>query len=214
MFTLSFLLVTHFSFTSQAAPYGIRNIVIKSFQAVADGKTAKLSWDLAEMDHEVTCYLQRSEDGSVFNTIETFTIKEGFRGVMRTMDKLSAPGQYYYRLHISKPGFIPYVSGIVSVRINAEAEATTTNATGYQVMNPFRDQLTVKGKFGKGSLRVEISDMNGRVRLVQHLDGPANSNRINIGTSQLDKGAYILRVLQNEGNAQNLLMTKRIIKND
>lgn len=220
MFTLSFLLVTHFSSLSFAGNssfegYGVYNIVLKSFQAVADGKSAKLTWELGDMDHEVTCALERSEDGIRFNAIETYTIKEGFRGTMRAVDKLQKAGQYYYRLTITKPGFIPYVSGIVTVRINADVETTTNTATtGYQVMNPFRHQLTIKGKFSNKPLRVEISDMNGRVRMVKTIEGSANNDRISLFTGNLDKGAYILRVKEDNAAGQTLLMTRRIIKND
>ena len=63
-------------------PFGATNIVLKSFLASTDGKSAHLTWELAEMEQDVYCYIERSEDGRKFSAIETMHITKGFNGVM------------------------------------------------------------------------------------------------------------------------------------
>jgi len=189
-------------------PFGTNNIVLKSFLASADGKSARLTWELAEMEQDVYCYIERSEDGRKFSAIETMHIKIGFNGVMSFIDKNIKPGFYYYRLHISKPGFIPYFSNIISIRISKENE----KENDYRVINPFDQQITVNGKFGVNPLQVEVADMNGRVRISRTINA-MNGKSISISASTLDKGAYILRIREEKAGVQALILTKHIIKN-
>jgi hypothetical protein len=213
--TLSALFLTCLSLHSSAnnstlAPFGVNNIVLKSFLASTDGKSTRLTWELAEMEQEVSCFIERSEDGLRFSKIETMHIKKGFNGVMSLIDKQVSPGLYYYRLHISKPGFIPYLSNIISIRINKESE-TEKN---FRVMNPFSQQITINGKFGNSPLRIEVADMNGRVRIVKTIKPSLNSQSISFSAAALDKGTYILRIKEEKAGELTLILTKHIIKNE
>ena len=189
-------------------PFEVNNIVLKSFLASTDGKSARITWELADMEQEVLCNIERSEDGRKFSTIETMPVKKGFSGVMSLIDKNIKQGSYYYRLHISKPGFRPYLSNIVSIRISKENEKNND----YRVMNPFSEQITINGKFGVNTLLIEVADMNGRVRLVKTIN-PFNAQSISIPAPNLDKGTYILRLKEEKAGEQTLILTKHIIKN-
>ncbi len=191
-----------------SAPFSVNNVVLKSFLASTDGKSTRLTWELADMEQEVYCYIERSEDGLKFSTIETTHIRKGFNGVMSVIDNQIKPGLYYYRLHISKPGFIPYYSNIISIRINKESE----KEKDYRVINPFGQQITVTGKFGVSPLRIEVADMNGRVRISKTIT-PINSQSFSFPASTLDKGAYIIRINEEKAGEQTLILTKHIIKN-
>ena len=189
-------------------PFGVNNIVLKSFLASTDGKSARITWELGDMEQEVYCHIERSDDGRKFSAIETRFVKKGFSGVMSVIDKDIKPGSYYYRLHISKPGFRPYFSNIVSIRISKENE----KENGYRVINPFDQQITINGKFGVNALLIEVADMNGRVRLTKTIM-PLNAQSISIPASNLDKGTYILRIKEEKAGEQTLILTKHIIKN-
>jgi len=189
-------------------PFGAKNIVLKSFLASTDGKSARLTWELAEMEQGVTCYIERSEDGRRFSAVETMYINKGFNGVMSLIDKPMHPGFYYYRLHISKPGFIPYKSNVISIRISKEIE----NEKGFRVINPFDQEITITGKFGNNPVQVEVADMNGRVRISKTIK-PINGQSISIPASNLDKGTYILRIKEEKAGEQTLILAKHIIKN-
>ncbi len=190
-------------------PFGANNIVLKSFLASTDGKSARLTWELAEMEQEVSCYIERSEDGLKFSTIESMHIKRGFNGVMSVIDKQINPGLNYYRLRISKTGFIPYLSNIISIRISKESE----KEKDYRVINPFGQQITINGKFGINPMRIEVADMNGKIRIGKTIT-PLNGQTISIPASTLDKGTYILRIKEEKAGVQTLILTKHIIKNE
>ena len=211
--TLNVLLFTFLTLPDSAhkfssAPFSVNNVVLKSFLASTDGKSARLTWELAEMEQEVYCYIERSEDGLKFNTIESTHIRKGFNGVMSFIDNQVNPGLYYYRLHISKPGFIPFYSNIISIRINKESE----KEKDYRVINPFGQQITIIGKFGLSPLRIEVADMNGWVRIDKTIT-PVSGRSISIPASTLDKGAYIIRIKEEKAGEQTLILTKHIIKN-
>jgi len=213
IFTLNVLFFTCLTIPDSAhnvslTPFGANNIVLKSFLASTDGKSARITWELADMEQEVYCQIERSEDGRLFSTIETMHVKKGFSGVMSLIDKNIKPGSYYYRLHISKPGFRPYFSNIVSIRISKEDE----KVNGYRVINPFDQQITINGKFGVNTLLVEVADMNGRVRLIKTIQ-PLGAQSISIPASNLDKGTYIIRIKEEKAGEQVLILAKHIIKN-
>jgi len=213
--TLTLLMITGVFFQSSAnnnaaSPFGVNNVVLKSFQASTDGKSARLTWELAEMEQEVTCIVERSDDGVNFRAVESAQIKKGFNGVMSMTDKMLSPGVYYYRLHISKLGFIPFLSNIISIRINKENDAVAD----YRVINPFSQQITISGKFGSKAMRIEIADMNGRVRLVKNVAASYSGQSITFSTGSLDKGAYILRIKAINAGEESIIVTKHIIKNE
>ncbi|MGO8056042.1 hypothetical protein, partial [Rhizobium leguminosarum] len=77
------------------------------------------------------------------------------------IDQQVNPGMYYYRLHITKTGFVPYKSNIISIRISKENE----KEKDFRVINPFDHEITINGKFGINPFQVEVADMTGRVRI-------------------------------------------------
>ena len=80
------------------------------------------------------------------------------------------------------------------------------------MINPFDQQITINGKFGINPLQVEVADMNGRVRISRTIN-PMNGQSVSISASTLDKGAYILRIREENAGEQALNLTKHIIKN-
>jgi len=211
--TLNVLLFTFLTLPDSAhkfssAPFGVNNVVLKSFLASTDGKSTRLTWELAELEQEVTCFIERSDDGQKFISIEAIQLKKGLNGVMSSYDKNLKAGMYYYRLYITKPGFIPFRSNIISVRINK----VNDQEKEYRVTNPFSQQITINGKFGVNPLRIEVADMNGWVRIDKTIT-PINGQSISIPASTLDKGAYIIRIKEEKAGEQRLILTKHIIKN-
>lgn len=208
LFFISVLSISSFAGTINSSSFDPNNIVLKSFSGTTDGRSAKLTWDFAEMDHEVTCSLERSEDGVVFAPIENFGIRKGFFGIMNATDKQVNNGLYYYRLQITKPGFIPYISTVISIRITKGEDLVK----GYKIENPFRNELTIKGNLGSNPLVVEIADLNGRVRLVKNFEATPNRESISIPSSAIDKGVYILRIKEEINGVKKIVLMKRILK--
>ena len=186
------------------------NVIIKSFQVNSDGKSNQVVVELARMEHGVTGNLERSTDGVRFNSIKTFELEEGFSGTLSYSDKDVKSGTYYYRIRLSKLSYKTFTSNIISVKI-AGAEA---NARSFRIQNPFTNSIVVNGDFGDADrVRVELSDMNGKVRLVKVIDISPATKSINIPASGLNKGMYIIRVKQMGSKDGNLLVTQSIYKN-
>lgn len=208
--TLTLLLFTGFSITASANPYsafGVKNVKLKSFTAMTDGKSVKLSWELAEMEHEVTCFIERSSDGINFTAVSTITINKGFTGIQTATNTPDRAGLYYYRLNMVKSGYIPFQSQIIAIRTLSEEYSPVLLSTAAFTSS----QVVVKGRFVKGPLEVQLADMNGQVRVSQVINLPANSESFSFSSGNLDKGIYIVRVKQNAGNAE-LAITKRVVK--
>ena len=192
---------------SKFSPY---NVIIKSFQVNSDGKSNQVVVELARMEHSVTGNLERSTDGIQFNSIKTFELEEGFSGIISYSDRDVKTGTYYYRIRLTKSNFAAFTSNIISVKI-AGAEA---NARSFRIPNPFTNTIVVNGDFGDADrVRVELSDMSGKVRLVKVIDINSATNSISIPASSLNKGMYIIRVKQMGAKDAKLLVTQSIYKN-
>lgn len=195
------------SIASPLSTSSVKNVRIISFQATTDGQSTVINWVLAEMEQGVACHLERSADGIKYSAIETFTIAEGFSGKMSAMDKDVKPGLYFYRLHMEKPGYIPFYSKIASIRISGSEDIQEM-----RLINPFRNTVTIKGKFSGNPLKVEVADLNGLVRLTTTVTPDAGMESISFDAAKLSKGVYIIRVKENTIDTQRIIMTKRIIK--
>lgn len=208
--TLTLLLFTGFSLTASAnshSTFGVKNVKLKSFTAMTDGKSVKLSWELAEMEHEVTCFIERSSDGINFTAVSTVTINKGFAGVQTANNTPDKAGLYYYRLNMVKSGYIPFQSQIIAIRTITEEYSPVLLSTAAFTST----QVVVKGKFVKGPLEVQLADMNGQVRVSRIINITENSESFSFPSGNLDKGIYIVRVRQNVGSSE-LSITKRVVK--
>jgi Secretion system C-terminal sorting domain len=192
---------------SPLSPFSVKNVRIISFQATTDGQSTVINWVLAEMEHGVACHLERSADGIKYSPIESFKIAEGFSGKMSAVDKDVKPGLYFYRLHMEKPGYIPFFSTIASIRI-----VGSEDSQAMRLINPFRNAVTLKGKFSGNPLTVEVADMNGMIRLVTSVTPDPGMESISFDAAKLGKGVYIIRVKENTIDTQKIIMTKRIMK--
>ncbi|MFM9908076.1 MAG: T9SS type A sorting domain-containing protein [Chitinophagaceae bacterium] len=208
LFISSFSLCS-FADTHSPSFFGGNTIVMKSFSGSVDRGVIKLSWDLTEMEQEVSCFLERSEDGVSFFPFQRFEIKKRFAGVMNAYDKIKNGGLYYYRIKMTKTGYLSYVSTVVSVRNSAGKEINSP----FKIENPFRHQLTINGNFGAQKIVVEIADMNGQVRIVKNIKANSAMESASIACENLDKGVYIIRVKEEINGIQKLITTKRVIKN-
>ena len=210
MKTITFaILTTAFFLSSTVAFAGVNNVTIRSFLATTDGKQTKVVWILDKLDYNVTCYLERSSDGLNFSAIKSFNIEFGFEGSMNYTDNTITGGTYFYRLHITKPGYIPFLSNIASIKIdNNKAEKN------YSVANPFTNQLTISGKFDSNKkFQIELTDMNGRVRLVKQVNSATQAQTIVLSASDISMGMYILRVKEISTNNTTPVISKCVYKN-
>ncbi len=186
------------------------NVIIKSFQVNSDGKSNHVMVELERMEHSVTGVLERSTDGVKFSAIKTFIIEEGFSGTLSYADRDVKAGTYYYRIQIAKSNYVPFFSNIISVKIMAPE----TTANTIRVPNPFSNTIVVNGDFKEaGRLRVELSDMSGKLRLVKMVDIASSTKSISIPASNLNKGMYIITIREMGSKDAKALLTQCIYKN-
>ncbi len=203
------IVLLSFSSSYSNKPFGTRNVTLKSFEATSDGNQSKIVWDLAMMENEVTCFLEKSTDGHSFAAIAEYKIKKGFAGSMTALDKNLNLGVYYYRLRMEKQGYLPFVSAIVSTKINL----VSTEVNDMQISNPFHSQISIQGNFSGKPLVIEICDFSGRLRLKETVAQAISGKSIRFATGNLMKGMYILRIKEG-ANGENLILTKCIVKQD
>ena len=194
-----------------SAPFGgnsVKNIVLKSFFASSDGKSIKLNWELSEMEHDVACMIERSNDGVSFEVIATVNISKGFSGLKSYTDKPTVSGQYYYRLFMFKAGFVPFSSSTISAKLGYNDKTKSTS-----VSNPIQQQMVVRGGFNNKNIQVEMIDMNGQLKLSQNI-GTGHSESVSIDTGKLEKGLYLVRVSERTDAGYSIILTKRIVKTE
>ena len=210
-YLLVILVLAGLSTTVLSAPFGgnsVKNIVLKSFYASSDSKSIKLNWELSEMEHDVACMIERSNDGLSFEVIATVNISKGFSGLKTYTDKPTVTGQYYYRLFMSKTGFVPFSSATISAKLGFNDKTKSTS-----VSNPIQEKMVVRGAFNNKNIQVEMIDMNGQLKLSQNI-GTDHSESVSIDTGKLEKGLYLVRVTERTEVGYSILLTKRIVKTE
>lgn len=201
------LLIVFTAEANHSSSFGVNSVVIKSFVASSDGKTTKVAWELEELDLDVTCALERSVDGMKFYTVTSYELQKGFSGPMKATDENVKPGTYFYRLFVSKNGYLPFVSNVVTIKI----EGNPFSEQHFKVQNPFQSSIQISGVWPTANTIVEIADMFGHVRQVSTFQSAGGDNQATITTSGLGNGIYILRVKEATINGRTLF-TKRVMK--
>ena len=192
-----------------ASPMSVNNVILKDFLASTDGKLARLTWTLERVEYQLTCFLERSDDGVNFTAIKQYDVEIGFSGSLTYIDQDLNSGAYYYRLNLVKEGLLPYTSYIVTVKLakleNAEQQ--------YHIMNPFSHQLTISGDFIKAKkVLIELMDMSGQRRVIKEMNIPSHNVTISIPTNTVSKGMYILRIRELGSASPAAIMSKCVYK--
>lgn len=182
------------------------NMIIKSFEGSTDGKTTIINWDIESPSFFATANLERSTDGILFTSVKTFELQAGLKYDGSFSDKNLSSGTYFYRLKITKPGYIPFTSNIVTIKV-IRTESSTTE---YKIVNPVLESISIRGHFTAGRvIVVEVTDMAGRKRMIKEVV-PVAGELITVSSAPIAKGWYILRIT--EKNSTTSVVTKTIYK--
>lgn len=179
------------------------NVMIKHFEVSARENKVSISWKIDAVTSAVLATLERSADGINYFPIKSFELKtESVNDDSYTDTRLN-PGTYYYRLHLTKPRYVPTLSKVITVKIDAR------RAGEFQVTNPVIANIRIAGKFPRGVLVLEITSMNGIKKLSREITA-SNEELLNLPVSSMDKGWYIVRVI--EKNTASVVLVQTIFK--
>jgi len=181
-------------------------IVFKDFHGSQLNEQVHLSWTILNATDLHTIDVERSDNGSKFNTITNAPQVSGVQqNEYSYVDNVgSLKGKIiYYRLKITnKDGSISYSN---TLRFDLKGN---TSGSIISYTNPAQNNLQISCYSPKQETTLlQISDLTGRVVLTQTiaLNSGLNSNTINFN-SYLSAGLYFLRM-----NIDNKIFTKKLI---
>ena len=205
---VAFLLLA-FAFTNRAnntsAAFHVENIVLKYFQAKPTPTGAKIVWEFATEEHDVTCNLEKSTDGVNFVSLRSVQLTSTRQQALHSYIDRNSAGQAFYRLRITKPSYDDFISQIVSVRSAQTAANISAPIVIGQPVNSFFGDLSLKSDV----MCVRLVDFTGQSKMKQFIKGTELERVFRPSFSNLPAGYYVLNI----NNLQDQpLMTKCIYK--
>jgi hypothetical protein len=181
------------------------NILIKGFEGSLEGNTTVIKWDLEAPSYTATAILEKSDDGILFTPVKIFDVLTSTnRGSF--LDSNLGSGIYYYRLRITKTGYTPLISRIVSIKITEPV----ISKTEFRIVNPVRAQLSAWGVFTVGRpMLVELTDLGVQRKIILEVV-PVTGQLITISATSIPKGWYILKIMDKYSGRP--VVTKTIYK--
>lgn len=169
-------------------------VKLLNFSAEIDNNQTNLFWSTAAEVNNKGFELQRSLDGKNFTSVTFVKGAGNTNRVTRYNFKDNNNSSAYYRLkQLDFDGQFEYSNTIKVVNSELSIELSP---------NPFNENIEINSL--TPILNAEIIDITGKVKIIEI----ANSNKLNINTSELGKGVYFIRI----NNGENVI-SKRIIKN-
>lgn len=143
-------------------------------------KTTSVEWKVAQQDGITDYVVERSADGSNFETLGSVKAI-ALQDTYRFTDATPFSGKNYYRLKIAEGGKVTY-SSIVLLSLTNRSELFI-----YPV--PAKDVITIQRNSNEENVRAVITDMNGRIMMHVYLNQPVQEIRI----ASLPKGMYVFK---------------------
>ncbi len=165
-------------------------ILLTGFEAAVKNNSVVLKWSTLYEEPNTHFEIQRSKDGSNFETIQMQAIGEPRQSASyTTTDKSPLTGKSFYRLKINEAGRIIY-SAIVSVQLTKQT---------FTINRVFLEQSSgnviaeVSSQHRQPAI-ITIISANGSVLYQQQQQLQSANNRISIPVGTLAAGHYYLRV--------------------
>ena len=182
-------------------------IELISFTATCDGRSAIVEWTTATERNNDYFVIERSDDAINFkeiarvagagNSIEPLYYSYSDYGI-------NAGDNYYRLVQVDYDG-TRTVSEIIVVNC-VEPEIDAPEVQAYP--NPFSGELTLElDNFGDRVTSIEVYDMLGRLVYVEKADDPQNRYETILNFSDLQKGAYNIRV-----STTDFVINKNVVK--
>jgi hypothetical protein len=179
------------------------NIVLKNFQAIQVAAGAKVIWEFASEERDVTCHLEKSNDGVTFTPLTTILITSTRHQALHTFTDKEATSQSFYRLRVTKDSYIPYISPIVSITLERGNPLDPQQGmVPGQHMSVFGELTTYSGY-----MSVKLLDLNGQARIKKYIKGTDLEHEFRTSLVNIPAGYYVLRI----SDLQNKSLVNRFI---
>ncbi len=181
------------------------------FSITNNNGLAQLNWTTLTETNNNGFYIERSSDGSNFNSIDSVASKSISGNSINKLnysfiDKNTLKGNNYYRLkQVDKDGKFQN-----SVIVQFKKERMGGLQLQELFPNPSRDKINVIFSVGKNTNIVfSLYDSFGKIVRIQNILAVAGNNIEAINTSSLKTGNYILKILDQFNND---FITTKIVK--
>ena len=173
-----------------------------SFTAKALGKTSLLQWNIVEQINVKNYVIERSFNANNWEAIGDITAQNSTSFEYLFYDKKPFEGLNYYRIKaVDFNGAINY-STIKTVNFKETKNQILI------VPNPAKSFINIYVAQSFNASQVNIYDVQGKLILTQAAK-TINTGSININTSTLTQGAYLLSISNKEGN----VLTEKLMIN-
>ncbi len=210
---------TYFS-TAQATFYiqvfgtttsGPLPITLNSFTGYRNGKTNLLSWTTATEQNNTGFELQRSADGINFSKLNFVASKAVAGNSSSTLtytysDEKPLTGNGYYRLKQIDKDSKSTTSHIVLIK--GLPVSTLTVSTIYP--NPVKNSMNViVASAEQEVVTINIADFSGKILSTQTRQISIGDNVLQVNTSALSAGNYLLKIISAKGESTTQRFTKQ-----
>ena len=184
--------IVSFRPNSVASPYHADNILLKNFQAIQVTAGAKVMWEFASEELNVTCNLEKSTDGVHFISFRSFHLASTRQQALHSFIDKEAVGHTFYRLRITKETYLPYLSSIVSVNMQQHSAVNNVGQPMVTVQgsNSFFGELSAQNKV----MWVRLMDISGQAKIKQYIRGTDLERIFGPSFSSLPAGYYVLNI--------------------
>jgi hypothetical protein len=191
--------VTFDNFALSTAGASPLPVTFMGIVATREKNTVNLKWDVASEDNVKEYQVERSEDGSNFNSAGS--VRAAQKPVYTYADLYASGGTVYYRLKsVDLDGKSKFSPIIKLVQNNSYSSTMRVFPT------PARSQITIQHKKLSSNARLAVCTMDGRV--LKYITPSASASNTVVDISSLSTGVYMIRL--DEGNGK--VETTRFVK--
>jgi len=170
-------------------------INLKNFYAIGNPKNIQLKWEIDNVPEKVHFVIQKSNEGVLFNDIETISSSEKGKNNFHFIDENPHNGINYYRLKIIEKGGNISFSKILNQAWNPTYKESPSISI---YPNPIKDFANIQFNKIVKTVDIEIADISGKIISKETLKGNSNTYRLN--TQKLSNGLFIIKIHSDLGN--------------
>jgi hypothetical protein len=199
--TFSCTHTTHYPYFVGAAPLPIELI---SFDADVLEDRVSLNWTTASEKNNDFFTIERSQNGSEFETVSTIKGAGNSSQVLyyTYVDENPLQGTSYYRLKQTDFDGQSEVSDMVSVNVISESK----KATLYP--NPVTNSVEISFRTtSEEAVTLYVYDYSGNIKSTQQIQSLRGNNKVSLDTRNLPAGMYLLNI-SSENNSEKIRFIK------
>lgn len=194
------------TYTNNGCTQIVTPVTLQDFTAIPQGQDVLLKWNTASEINAAYFTVERSANDGKFQAIGTVQAIGNSSNVSayNYTDKQLEAGVYLYRLKmIDADGTFKYSN---AVRVNFSASDFAIASLYPQPVNGVLNVTLSSVKAGK--FQVSVFDIAGKLLLQQSNTVIRGMNLLQVNTSNLSQGSYVLRIVANDGK----IITSRFTK--